>query len=131
MGMFDYVFSSYDLGEQFTNVVLHTKYIDDYYSGSMSDFWIDPKGYLWAFDYTGTSTFEEIKETDSRYDEKVALFNFEFIPTGNHGKCRVHPITKYIKVYPENWEGEWKDWPTLRLHFKHGLLTEFTDITHE
>lgn len=127
--MFDYVRSSYDLGEKFTNVVLQTKDIDDYHSGSMSGFWIDPKGYLWTFDYIGTSTFEEIKETDSRYNKKIAFFNFEWIPTGKHGKIKPHYITNYVEVYPSEWDGEWESWPRLRLHFVNGKLLDFEKIT--
>jgi hypothetical protein len=66
MAMFDYLKSSYDLGEQFTNVECHTKDIEDYgISGTMTHFWISPDGYLWCGDYKGTSTFETIEEDDS------------------------------------------------------------------
>lgn len=125
MGLFDYFRSSYDLGEQFTNVVCQTKDIEEGYSGTMTDYWLDPKGYLWCPNYTGTSTFEEISKDDERYDAERLFFNFEWVPTGKHGKYRVHPITKYVEVYPENWNGEWKDWPRIRLHFREGLLQDF------
>ena len=129
MGLFDYLRSSYDLGEQFTETELHTKDIEEGYSGTMTHFWISPDGYLWYPDYTGTSTFEEIKKDDPRYSNKAFYLNFEWIPTGKHGKYRVHPITKYITTYPPNWEGSWESWPTLKLHFRKGKLQDYENIT--
>ena len=126
--MFDYFRSSYDLGEQFTNTTCQTKDIEEGYSGTMTHYWLDPNGVLWYPDYVGTSTFECIPEDDPRYDKKHLFLNFEWIPTGQRGKYKVHPITKYIEVYPERWEGEWKDWPTLRLHFKYGVLQDYERI---
>jgi len=83
---------------------------------------------LWYPDYVGTNTFEVIPEDDPRYDKKHLFLNFEWIPTGQRGKYKVCPITKYIEVYPERWEGEWKDCPTLRLHFKYGILQDYERI---
>jgi hypothetical protein len=59
----------------------------------------------------------------------VALFNFRWIPNGTHGKVRPWYITKYIEVYPEQWEGEWEEWPTLKLHFRYGKLIDHENIT--
>ena len=130
MGMFDYFRSAYDLGEQFTNVTCQTKDIEEFgIGGSMTEYWLDPAGKLWYPCYIGTNTFEEIAEDDPRYSEKHPFLNFEWIPTGEHGKYKHHPITKYIEVYPAEWKGEWKDWPTLRLHFRYGIIQEFTDVT--
>jgi hypothetical protein len=129
MGMFDYFRSSYDLGEQFTNVVCQTKDIEEGIGGTMTDYWLDPSGKLWCPQYHGTHTFEEISEDDERYDEKRGFLNFEWIPTGVHGKFKLHEITKYIEVYPSGWDGAWEDWPRLRLHFKYGILQEYTDVT--
>ena len=129
MGMFDYLRSSYNLGPQFTDVELQTKDIEEGYSGTMTNFWIDPAGYLWCPDYTGTSTFEEIPKDDERYSDKHLFLNFEWISTGQRGKYKVHPITKYISVYPSGWTGEWNEWPTLRLHFIQGKLQDYEDIT--
>jgi hypothetical protein len=127
--MFDYLRSSYDLGPQFTNVELHTKDIEEGYNGTMTNFWIDPAGYLWCPDYRGTNTFETIKEDDPRYSDKHLFLNFEWISTGQKGKYKVHPITKYISVYHAEWKGEWSQWPTLRLHFIQGKLQDFENIT--
>jgi len=130
MGMFDYFRSSYDLGEQFTNVVCQTKDIEEYgIGGTMTDYWLDPSGQLWRPSYLGTHTFEQITEDDDRYDSERKFLNFEWIPTGQHGKYQPHPITKYIEVYPAEWKGKWEDWPRLRLHFRYGILQEHIDMT--
>ena len=127
--MFDYVRSSYDLGEQFTNVECQTKDIEDCIGGTMTHFWIDPKGVLWCPNYSGTSTFEIIEKDDPRYNSKHQFLNYEWIPTGQHGRYYVHPITKYIEIYPANWKGKWEDWPRLRIHFKHGILQDYEEVT--
>ena len=126
--MFDYFRSSYDLGEQFTNTICQTKDIEDGIGGTMTDYWLDPNGLLWYPSYVGTHTLEDIKEDDSRYSE-VGFFNFEWIPTGVHGKYQPSYITKYIEVYPANWKGKWEDWPRLRIHFKYGKLQDYEDVT--
>ena len=131
MGMFDYIRSSYNLGEQFTNVECQTKDIEEGYSGTMSHFWIDPAGYLWVGDYKGTSTFEIIEKDDPRYNDKHLFLNYEWIPTGYHGKYRVHAITKYIEIYPATWDGQWEDWPRCRIHFKYGKVVEYEHITRQ
>ena len=129
MGMFDWVKSSYNLGEDFTNVECQTKDIEEGYSGTMSHFRIDPAGYLWVGDYAGTSTFEIIGKDDPRYDSERHFLNYEWIPTGVHGKYRVHPITKYVEIYPSNWKGHYDDWPRCRIHFKYGRVVEYEHIT--
>ena len=129
MGLFDYLRSSYDLGPQFTETELNTKDIEEGYGGTMTHYYLDKSGLLWYPDYTGTSTFEEIPKDDERYSDKHLFLNFEWIPTGQKGKYKVHPITKYISVYHAEWKGEWKSWPTLRLHFIRGKLQDFEDIT--
>ena len=131
MGMFDYFRSSYDLGEQFTNVLCQTKDIEDGIGGTMTDYWLDPTGKLWYPDYRGTSTFEKIEEDDPRYNSKSLFLNFEWISTGEHGKYKHHSITKYIEVYPDRWKGEWEDWPRCRLHFKLGVLQDYEIYTRQ
>ena len=126
--MFDYFRSSYDLG-QFTNVVCQTKDIEDGIGGTMTDYWVDPSGLLWYPSYTGTHTFEEIKENDDRYDPDRKFLNFEWIATGKHGKYQPCYLTKYIEVYPAEWDGKWEDWPRLRIHFRYGKIQDFTDVT--
>ena len=130
MGMFDYLRSSYNLGPQFTDVELQTKDIEEYgIGGTMTHYYLDKSGILWYPDYTGTSTFEEIPKDDERYSDKHLFLNFEWISTGQRGKYRVHPITKYISVYTSSWSGEWAAWPTLRLHLIQGKLQDYEDIT--
>jgi hypothetical protein len=129
MGMFDTVKSSYQLGEQFTNVICHTKDIDDYIGGTLTDYWINPSGELWYSSYSETHSFEIIEKDDPEYSEKSFL-NFRWIPTGKHGKFVPHKITKYVQIYPANWKGDWEDLPRCRLHFVDGVLKDFKDITN-
>ena len=129
MGMFDYFRSSYDLGEQFTNTICHTKDIEDGIGGTMSHYWLDPHGYLYHIDYSHTADFVEIKESDEDYNDTHKWCNFKWVPNGNHGKIRPYYITKYIEVYPERWDGQWEDWPRLRIHFRYGRLMEYDDVT--
>ena len=127
MGLFDYVCSSYSLGEHFTDSELQTKDI----GGTMAHYWIDPAGRLWCPDYTGTSTFEEIKENDPRYSKDRLFLNFEWIPTGKRGRYHIYLITKYIVVYPSDWKGKWEDWPRLRLHFVNGILQDYEKVSRQ
>lgn len=128
MGMFDYFRSSYDLG-QFTNVVCQTKDIEDGIGGTLTDYWVDPSGLLWYPEYRDTHDFVIIEEDDPRYDPARSFLNYEWIPTGIHGKYRPHEITKYIEIYPESWKGKWEDWPRLRIHFRYGKIQDYTDVT--
>jgi len=129
MGMFDYLKSSYDLGDQFTNTELHTKDIEDGIGGTMSQYWICPDGVLYYINYSHTADFVELKEGDDGYDENRKFLNFVWIPNGSHGKISPHMLTKYIEVYPSTWDGQWEDWPRLKLHFRYGKLQDYQDIT--
>ena len=129
MGMMDYFRSSYNLGEHFTNTICQTKDMEDCIGGTMTDYWLDPAGVLWRPDYVGTNTFEEIPEDDPRYDVKRKFLNFEWIPTGQHGKFVQHSITKYVEIYPAEWEGKWENWPRLKIHFRRGIIQDYEDIT--
>ena len=130
MGMFDYLRSAYYFDERFDDkTVFQTKDIEEGFGGTMTDYWIDPEGKLWCPQYHGTHTFEEISEDDERYNEEHGFLNFEWIPTGKHGKFVAHEITKYIEIYSADWKGKWEDWPRLRLHFKRGILQDYEDIT--
>ena len=129
MGMFDYVRSSYDLGEQFTNTRLQTKDIEDGIGGTMSQYWISPDGALYYIDYSHTADFVVIEDGDEDYQETHKWRNFKWVPNGNHGKISPYMITKYVEVYPEDWKGKWEDWPRLKLHFRYGKLMDYEDIT--
>ena len=124
MGMFDYVRSSYPLGEEFSGIC-QTKDIEGYgIGGTMSQYWISPAGQLYLIDYSHTADFVELKEGDEGYHENGFL-NFQWVPNGTHGRVRPWNITKYVVIYPENWKGEWKDWPDCRICFKDGKLQDF------
>lgn len=129
MGLFDYFRSSYDIGEQFTNVECQTKTIDNYISGTMTLYWLSPAGELWRPEYVGTHDMKIYEEGDPEYDPKKLFLNFEWVPTGKHGRYVPHKITKYVEVYPARWEGAWEDWPRCKLHFVDGVLKDFKDIT--
>ena len=122
--MFDYVRSSYNLGEEFTEVELHTKDIEDGIGGTMSHYWLDPQGYLHHIDYSHTADFVELQEGDDGYNDKMKFLNFQWIPNGNHGKVRPWYLTKYVEVYPATWDGQWENWPRCRIHFKCGKIMD-------
>jgi len=125
MGMFDLFHSSYNLGGYFTNTRCHTKSIDN----SMSNYWLSPSGQLHVIDYCRTADFVELKKGDDGYDDKRKFLNFVWVPNGNHGKVSPVYLTKYITIYPELWEGQWEEWPTLKLHFRYGNLIDYEDVT--
>lgn len=129
MGMFDYVRSSYYFDEHFSGNC-QTKEIEEYgIGGTMSQYWISPDGQLYLIDYSHTADFVELKEGDDGYNDKLALLNFRWIPNGTHGKVRPWNITKYVTIYPENWNGEWEDWPDCRIHFKNGIVQNYEILT--
>jgi len=129
--MYDYFRSSYDLGEEFTDVECQTKDIEDGYSGTMSHYWLDPAGYLYLIDYSHTADMVIVGEDDPDYDDTHQWRNFKWVSNGNHGKVKLHPITKYIEVYPSTWEGEWQDWPSCKIHFKYGRLVDYEVFTNQ
>lgn len=129
MSMFDTVRSSYPLPEPFMGVN-QTKDICNYgVGGTLTDYWLDPAGYLWYGDYSKTHTLEIFDEDDPRYHPDFKWMNYEWVPTGERGKFRQHSLTKYIEIYPEKFDGPWEQWPRLKIHFKSGKLIDFTDIT--
>ncbi len=127
--MFDYLRSSYNLGEPFTDVELHTKDIEDGIGGTMSQYWLSPDGVLYYIDYSHTADFVELQEGDEGYSNDRKFLNFTWKPNGNHGKIRPWHITKYIEVYPSGWKGLFEDWPRCRLHFRCGKLMDHEDVT--
>jgi len=126
MGLFDYFRSSYDLGKDFTNVECQSKELEQSgFGGSMSHYWLSPAGHLYVMSYRNTHTFETIEKDDIEYKESMKFLNYRWVPTGNHGRVQPYRITAYVEVYPSQWEGEWQDWPRLKLHFKDGKLMEY------
>jgi hypothetical protein len=85
MGMFDTVMCSYDLGPGFWNRPLQTKDL----LCMMDEYWLDPKGKLWEYDYSGTYD----------YDEK-----FKPVKNGRRGVIRPHLLTHSITLYPAKWD---------------------------
>ena len=83
MGLYDYVKSSYDLGEGFTNVELQTKSLQEY-GGFFDTYWIDPAGHLYVVDYFGT------QDVITSEDDGREIWPFEYVPNGNHGS--VSPV---------------------------------------
>ena len=127
MGMFDYFRSSYPLGEDFSGNC-QTKDIEEGIGGTMSQYWLDPAGYLYLIDYSYTADLKIYEPGDPEYNEERAWLNFEWIKNGNHGKVKLHPITKYVEVHPEGWEGPWEDCPRCKIHFKYGRLMDYETI---
>lgn len=125
MGLYDDIRSSYDLGEQFTDVEMQTKDL----ACAMTRYWISPDGCLYELTYRETHDFKIIEENDERYDPKRLFLNYEWIPTGKHGKVEPCNVTDYVEVYPSIWNGPLDKWPRLRLHFKYGKLVDYEDIT--
>lgn len=125
MGLFDYVRSSYNLGEQFTDVSLQTKDIEIGMSGTMTHYWLDPIGRLWCPSYIGCHTLEIYDEGHPKYNPNTKFVNFEWIPTGKRGKYRPHRITKSVTVYPSKWDRELETWPECIIFFKDGVLCDY------
>jgi hypothetical protein len=125
LGMFDYIRSSYPLGEDFSGNC-HTKDIEDGIGGTMTQYWLSPDGQLYWIDYSHTADFVELKEGDEGYQEgRLSMLNFKWIPNGTHGRVRPMNLTKIITIYPEQWEGDWADWPECRIYFKGGVLLDY------
>jgi len=125
MGLFDYVRSSYPLGDDFSGQC-QTKDIEDGIGGTMSQYWINPDGQLCLIDYSQTADLIELKEGDEGYqDGKLAFLNFQWIPNGKHGKVRAIDITEYVTICPAEWNGKWEDWPECKINFVNGKLRHF------
>ena len=128
MGMYDHFKSSYNLGPEFTNVACQTKDIDDFCGGTMTDYWLDPRGMLWYGIYNDTHTLHTLEEGDPEYNDKLKFLNFKWIPTGKRGRFTTYNITKYIEIYPSDWKESYDTWPRMRLHFRDGILQDYQKI---
>ena len=129
MGLFDYFRSSYDLGEGFTDVLCNTKDVNEVIGGTLSSYWLDPHGYLYLIDYRNTRKRIEINKNDPRYIAEKSFLNHQWVPTGLRGRVEAFTLTKSIEIYPQEWDGEWENWPRMQLIFKYGRLVDFEDIT--
>lgn len=126
MGMFDYFYSSYDIGEQFTNISCQTKDLDetgDY--GSMSQFWLSPGKQLYVMTYKNTFTMEKIEEHSPEYDKKLSFLNYKWVATGKRGRVVPCKTTAYVEIYPERYIKETGALPRLKLHLRDGKLLEY------
>lgn len=119
MGMFDYVKSSYDLGEDFA-CSCQTKDIENCLGGTMTQYWISPSGQLFMIDYSHTADFVE----DPNPNPKFPFMKFHWVPNGAHGRVSPIYLTKYVTIYPEKWDGHWKERPEVMIHFKDGVVED-------
>lgn len=117
--MFDYVKSSYDLGEDFA-CPCQTKDIENCLGGTMTQYWISPSGQLFMIDYSHTADFVE----DPNPNPKFSFMKFHWVPNGEHGRVSPIYLTKYVTIYPENWDGHWKERPEVMIHFKDGVVED-------
>jgi hypothetical protein len=131
MGMFDYFRSSYNLGAGFTNVECQTKDLDSFGTGTMSQYWLDPHGYLYYADYAGTHDFVKLKEEDPEYSKDKAFFNFRYLPNGNKGRVKPCLFTGYVRIYPSQQPSASEEWLELGIFFKYGRLVDYEKIRHD
>jgi hypothetical protein len=89
MGLFDEVYSSYDLGENLTNEKLQTKDL----ACCMEDYWISPAGELFVVDYVGTA--EWVPDPDSTR----TFWPYKSVPTGEHGRVIPFLHTGDVRLY--------------------------------
>jgi hypothetical protein len=121
MGMYDTVYSSYDLGFTFTGVECQTKDLDCL----MQHYWIDPAGQLWEIDYVGTAEMQEDPNWVDDGSRAGFLFKYHMVPTGKHGKVRPVNITDYVSIYGPHIDGSWDTWPLCRIHFVNGKIQNY------
>lgn len=117
MGLYDSVRSSYNLGEEFTNVSLQTKDIQDFIGGTLDFYWIDTSGKLFSIDFSNAI---DPVETNKPFPA------FEWISNGNRGKVSPVYITKYVEVYGNPYK-------RCKIHFKRGIVQDFEviDLSNE
>ena len=119
--MFDHVRCDYSLGDD-TFRTCQTKSIEPDFGGTLDLYYIDPAGWLWEIDYSGTSDYRLASRKNNEYSIPAW---FRRIPTGKHGKVKVKNITNYVIIYPTDYEGPWEDWPEARLHIVNGKVQSY------
>ena len=117
MGMFDYVKSSYPLGENFSGQC-QTKDIESFLGGTMTQYWISPSGQLYMIDYSYTADFEE----NPNPDPKRPWINWHWVPNGNRGKVSPMSLTKSNTIYPDKWIGKREELPKITICFNNGII---------
>ena len=108
MGMFDYIRSSYPIGEHLTDKQLQTKDL----VCCMEHYYIDPAGHLFAVDYSGVSDWEA--------DDTNKFWPYKRVANGNHGKVTPVIMTGDVRVY--NADGD--DWYESTILFLRGNIVE-------
>lgn len=124
MGMFDYLRCGVKLDDRVgPNTSYQTKDLDC----CLDDYWVDPAGYLWRVDTSGTYDFEEATEEElaKAREAKQWLPPFTPVPNNNHG--RIHPVdlTRSIRIHASMWKHpkpDHSDWPEFELTFRDGKL---------
>ena len=107
MGIYDIIYSQFDLGPGFWNRELRTQDLE----GFMSQYYIDPKGKLWNIDYSGTYVFEDADCI------KVAK-------STNHGKVVPYLLSKQLELYPAIWGVHYAPTPRCMVTFEEGVVVE-------
>jgi hypothetical protein len=87
--MFDHVRSSFNLGDDLTDVELQTKDL----ACLMEDYWISPSGELFTIDYTRTA--ELVPDPES----KRQFWPYKWEPNGNHGRVIPFLHTGDVRLY--------------------------------
>ena len=80
-------------------------------------------------DFSNTADFHVIHPGEEGYDPDNKLRNFFWRPNGNRGGVRFFYKTLYVVIYPEDYEGEWEQYPCARLHFQEGVLQDYVVST--
>jgi hypothetical protein len=114
--MFDYVRSSFNLGDDLTDVELQTKDL----VCLMEDYWISPAGELFTIDYSDVSDL--IPEPDSTNK----FFPYKSVPNGNHGKVTPSLHTGDVRLYRSNSAGNFVE---ITVTFLKGKVYELSTPT--
>ena len=113
-GIYDTIYSTFDLGPGFWNRELRTMDLE----GFMSYHWIDPRGNLWTVDHTGTYDFEDFGE------------KFKIVKNINHGSVSPFPITKQLELYPAHWTAHYAPTPSAMVTFVEGHVEQVLFSSH-
>lgn len=89
MGLFDTVINYFEIDSRINKKVCQTKDIDDCMGGTMSTYFLSPRGELFLINYDGTQDF-------CGYDSSV---DWGWEPNGKHGRVERFPLTKTIDLY--------------------------------
>lgn len=115
MGMYSTIRSSYDLGPGFTKD-LQTKDLDSL----CGEYWIDPAGYLYWIDWSGTQNWEKVQVL-----KRKNVFNlYESVPNGNKGRVTPCFLTQTIQVYPSKWTAYYAPFPRCFINFIDGKVSD-------